>query len=296
MPDWQQRIVRETPPAIRADHELRYAAAAPLIHANAAWCDLGCGAGLGAADGLGAPYQGTAVLVDVDADALAEAQRTVAASEIVPLTADLTDPADLERVRSVLLEAAPQGRRCVTCFEVIEHLSTFVPLVELLTTLAEQEAVTVVASVPNDAFWTIENPYHHTSWGEGAVAELRSLLPAEHVLLHQVTLQGSALARPGQTPTDEVASVTIGDGVPSHFVLAFGPHTGELTTGVRVRQVDQLAQRRWERQRESDLAYAMAAIDELGAHRRYIGELEQRLAAAQGSADGAAQDPTGEAA
>ncbi len=132
MPDWQERITRDTPPAIRVEHELRYAAAAPFVHASAAWCDLGCGTGLGAAAGLGRAYDGTALLVDVDEDAVAEAQAAIGARTVLGLTADLTDAADLARVRERLLEVAPDARRCITCFEVVEHLATFVPLVELL--------------------------------------------------------------------------------------------------------------------------------------------------------------------
>jgi hypothetical protein len=264
MPDWQERITRETAPAIRVEHELRYAAAAPLVHASAAWADLGCGTGLAAAAGLGTPYGGTALLVDVDEGAVEQARTTVPAETAVPLVADLTDPAALAQVRAQLLAATPDARRCVTCFETLEHLSSFVPLVELLVELAEQGDASVVASVPNDAFWAIENPHHATTWGEGAVEELRSLLPADHVLAQQVALQGSALARAGDE-LEEVASVRIAGGVPTHFVLAFGPDAALLATAPRVVQADLAEQRRWERQRESDLAYAEARIGELEA-------------------------------
>lgn len=263
MPDWQERITRETAPAIRVEHELRYAAAAPLIHAGAAWCDLGCGTGLAAAAGLGRPYEGAALLVDADEGTLAQAQDAVQARELATLAADLADPEAVARVRERLLETAP-GRRCVTCFETLEHLASFAPLVTLLVELAEEHGFTVVLSVPNDAFWAIENPFHASAWGEGAVAELRSLLPADHVAAEQVALQGSALVRAG-AEANEVASVAIGAGVPSHFVLAFGPGADELAAGPRVVQADLAQQRRWERQRESDLAYAEARVGELEA-------------------------------
>ena len=48
MSDWQERITRETAPAIRAEHELRYRIGAPLIAASAGMGDLGCGTGLAA--------------------------------------------------------------------------------------------------------------------------------------------------------------------------------------------------------------------------------------------------------
>lgn len=264
MPDWQQRITRETAPSIRVEHELRYAAAAPLIHTSALWCDLGCGTGLAAAAGLGGPFEGTAVLVDRAEDAIAQARQTVEARELTGLTADLSDPAQLEHLRSLLQDAAPQGRRCITCFETLEHLASFAPLVALLVELAQQDDCTVVLSVPNDAFWAIQNPHHATAWGEGAVAELRSLLPADHVVAYQVALQGSALVRADET-TSEVASVALSDGVPTHILIAFGPDAERLGAAPRVVQADLAEQRRWERQRESDLAYAEARIGELEA-------------------------------
>ena len=82
----------------------------------------------------------------------------------------------------------------VTCFETLEHLESFVPLVELLIELGAR-GYTVVLSVPNDAFWSIENPHHRTMWGEGAVRGAARLLPGDHVALEQVALAGSAIAR-----------------------------------------------------------------------------------------------------
>ena len=55
------------------------------MHASAAWCDLGCGTGLGAAAGLGTVYAGTALLVDVDKAAVEQARTTIEAHAIVML-------------------------------------------------------------------------------------------------------------------------------------------------------------------------------------------------------------------
>ncbi len=65
MSDWQERITRETAPAIRAEHELRYRLAAPLIAASVGWADLGCGNGLAAAAVLGSERPAHVVLVDI---------------------------------------------------------------------------------------------------------------------------------------------------------------------------------------------------------------------------------------
>ena len=43
MTNWQERIDRETAPAIRTEHELRYLAARPLVAGSGVWADLGCG-------------------------------------------------------------------------------------------------------------------------------------------------------------------------------------------------------------------------------------------------------------
>ena len=65
MPDWQERITRETHPAVRVEHDIRYRLAEPLILGARTWADLGCGNGVAAADVLGGAYSGRAVLVDV---------------------------------------------------------------------------------------------------------------------------------------------------------------------------------------------------------------------------------------
>jgi len=281
MPDWQERIDRGTRPAIRAEHELRYAAAAPIVRASDTWIDLGCGNGLAAAAGIGDTYEGCAVLVDVDADAVELAAQTVAAREVVALTADLAVAEGVERVREQVAAGGENATVCITCFETIEHLASFVPLVELLAELAEEAACTVVLSVPNDAFFGVENPHHATMWSEAAVEELRGLLPAEHRRVQQVMLQGSALVEAGED-TQEVAMVSATADVPTHELLAFGPLAGDLAITSRIVQTDLDEQRRWERQRESDLAFHVAQAREAeaaaGVLRARVRELERRLA------------------
>ncbi|MDO8210004.1 methyltransferase domain-containing protein [Conexibacter sp. CPCC 206217] len=295
MPDWQERITDDTRPAVRAEHELRYALAAPLIRASARWCDLGCGTGLGAVAALGdAAYDGSALLVDREQAVADRAAAAVQARETVALVADLSDQAGVSRVREALAtppKTSARARRAaagsgpgvsllVTCFETIEHLSDFAPLVALLVELAARPATTVLLSVPNDAFWSVENPHHQTTWGEGAVRELRTLLPADHVMLHQVALQGSAIVVAG-TSADVAAEVALAPAVPSHVLLAFGAGAGQLGgPATRVVQADVEAQRRWERQRESDLLFYETSVR----------ALEQRLAAAGASAGAAPQD------
>ena len=298
MPDWQERIKRETNPAMRVEHDLRYRLAEPVILAARTWADLGCGNGVAAADALGGAFDGRAVLVDVDAKAVESAAAEVEAGEKVPLEADLADREALATVREAIL--AGPAPRAVTAFEVIEHLKTFVPLVELLSELAEQGEATIVLSVPNDDFWAIENPFHETMWGEGSFAELRSLLPEGAVVASQLALQGSAVVPEGQDgksisiPVEPRAE----GAVPTHFLAALGPEAKQLTAHAAVAQTDLEERRAWERQREADLAYMEALhrqIDKLQAEndafrtellgnhkefedwRTYIHELEGKL-------------------
>lgn len=282
MPDWEERITRDTEPALRVEHELRYELAAPVVAASALWCDLGCGNGVAAARALTQGHPRAAVLADVAGDALAQARTALELDDVTTVEADLASEDGVAQVRAAILERTGDGPGCVTCFETIEHLETFVPLVVMLAELAEQHGFTVVLSVPNDAFWALENPYHQTMWGEGSFEELRRLLPGDALVLKQVELRGSALVAEA---TEHITSAAVDPGgVPSHFVAAFGPDAGRLSPGARVTQADLGEQRRWERQREADLGYLPGAqrhirwtSEEFADWRRYIHELETEL-------------------
>jgi SAM-dependent methyltransferase len=282
MADWQERITRDTKPSIRVEHDLRYAAAAPIVRAATAWCDLGCGAGVAAADALGDAPLGRLVLVDFDADALDQAGRDLAARETVRVQADLSTDEGVASVRAALGDGAPG---VITCFEVVEHLTTFVPLIDALIELAAA-GWTVVLSVPNDAFWALENPYHHTMWGEGAFDELRRLLPADAVVARQVPLDGSHLVVEGADTDHEldVPPVTPrADAVPSHFVVAFGPAAPQLLSRALTIPSDLDGRRTWERQRESTLAVLEAELEELRASVKWSSEEIARLNAQRSS-------------
>jgi hypothetical protein len=277
--EWQERITRETPPSIRIEHELRYALAAPIVRGAHTWLDLGSGAGIAAATAFGGEGPDRAVLVDASAEALAEAERTVPASETVAVVADLASEAGLDAVRAAV---GPARDGVATCFEVIEHLERFGGVVELLVELAADRDFTVLLSVPNDAFWPIESPWHTTMWGEGSFEELRRLLPAEHVVLEQVPLQGSSIAPEGTIAVEPPGFVVRDDAVASHFIAAFGPRCRELGGRSTAAQADLMAQRRWERQREANLAFYEDRIRDLerrlgtGVH-GYVRRLERRL-------------------
>lgn len=274
MTSWEERITRETPSAIRAEHELRYRMVAPVIATSAVWADLGCGNGVAPAAALSRELPAHIVLVDLDRAAVERAAAELDAPESERMDGDLTDRQLLERIGDALL--AVGGERIVTCFEVVEHLATIVPLLEWAGGLARDGAATFVLSVPNDAFWSIQNPYHLASWGEGAFEELQRLLPTEHTLLRQTALTGSAVVDWDDTPERHQLTVDVGGppSVASHFIAAFGPRHGELQRGALAVTTDQNAQRRWERQRESNLALLEA---ERSDWRTYIHELEREL-------------------
>jgi 2-polyprenyl-3-methyl-5-hydroxy-6-metoxy-1,4-benzoquinol methylase len=278
MPDWYERITQETPPDILAEHDLRYALVAPLIAESSLWCDLGCGNGIGAAAALaGRQPGGRVVLVDNDGEATAAAKRELGIADAVAITTDLASADGLARVRE---HVSGEEGTVVTCFEVIEHLESFVPLVSMLGELVEGGA-TVVLSVPNDAFWNTRNPYHLAAWGEGAMAELRSVLPASHVVLHQVALSGSAVLPADGEEAFEIGVHARAAGPPTHFIIAMGARADRVQPGAQVAQVDVVAQRSWERQREAHLAVAEATIAKQSKFfedtRRYIHELETKL-------------------
>jgi SAM-dependent methyltransferase len=261
MPEWQERLTRDTKPSIRAEHDLRYAAAAPVIASAPTWLDLGCGAGVAAADALGDRFNGHAILVDASEDALDEARATIPAGTITTKQADLADEQAVARVRDAALAAGEDG--CVTCFEVIEHLRNFVPALELMIELATTHGYTAILSVPNDAFWSLENPFHETMWGEGAFEELRRLLPADHVIAKQVPLTGSAVVF-GEGGSLELPPVAVdADRVPSHFLAAFGARAHELAPRAAATAADLDGQRTWERQREAQLAFLEAELTRL---------------------------------
>jgi hypothetical protein len=279
MPDWYERITQETPPDILAEHDLRYALAAPLIAEARLWCDLGCGNGIGAAHALaGRRPRGGVLLVDNDREAIATAQRELEVPDAVTLAADLSSPDDLARLREHL--AGEEGT-VVTCFEVVEHLASFAPLIGMLTELVEAGGTTVLLSVPNDAFWNMRNPYHQAKWGEGAMDELRSVLPADHVVLHQVALSGSAVLPAGAQERFDVTVAAHAAGEPTHFIVAMGAQADWVGGGAQVAQVDQTAKRSWERQREAHLAVAEATLAKQSKWfeewRRHIHGLEREL-------------------
>jgi hypothetical protein len=205
MATWQERIRPTSEPALQAERDLRYRYAVPAIATAKVWADVRI-------DGEPpAPPEG------FDGEALVLA------------------PADVGQLKG-------RDGVVVTCFEVIERLESFAPLVEELEALKN---ATVLLSVPNDATGT-------SSWGEGAFAELRSLLPSGHSVAAQTALTGSAIG-----PQNETA--------PTHFIATWG---GDALDEVReVAELNLDEQRDWVRRQLADLAFYKAAYEELKGER-----------------------------
>ncbi len=143
--------------------------------------------------------------------------------DVSALTADAPAPAALV---AALRDRVSPGAT-VLCAGVLERLAEFVSIVEALVALAAEREATVLLVVPNHA--VAGEAERASVWGEGAISELRGLLPADHVLWHQLPLRGAVLV-----PEGEEASLTAQlevDGRPAapvNFVLAFGANAPRL--------------------------------------------------------------------
>lgn len=254
-----ERLSRWSDPVAFSHSVLRYRAAAPIVRSASVWADLGCGTGAAAAAALGeADVPGQAVLVDRDVAALEVAGRELVRLAPSPLTADLESGPGIEALRSAVGDG---GAGAITCFGLLEHLSSFAPLLQCLLDLAAS-GITVVLAVPNEAFWG-GAPASGSTWGEGSAEELRRLLPDGHVSLRQVPLAGSALVAPeavgeaalGTVPVDPAAA-------PVGEIVAFGPRAAELHPVAAVAAEDLTARRRWEAARDSELEWLRAQLGE----------------------------------
>jgi hypothetical protein len=259
MTHWIERIDQTTGGVILAEHMARYELVRPIVAGAKAWADLGCGTSVASTAALAGAIPDAVLIVDADEESLAESGQRLGAHNPHAVRADLASDSGISAVAGAL-DALGQGPRAITCFEVVEHLSSFTPLLGWLIEQSERADATVVLSVPNDVHSGVENPYHLTKWGDGSVAELRALLPAGHVAAEQVPLSGSGIAIGGRARVDVPVELGTRD-VPSHFIFAFGPRADQLATVANAQEIDLDAWRTWEIQREAELAYLHRVVN-----------------------------------
>jgi len=225
--------VRDTDPAARVERDARrhlVAALEPL----GVWVDLRAAGGPAAGDP--APDGATVI------------------------TGDFAGEEELAAVR----EAAGEGA-VVTVFDTLEHLTSFVGLVELLDDLAEDHGATVVLGVPNDALADGPDGGRPRTWGDGAFAELASALPAQHAVWHQLAVRGTATVPAGREGLHEGVVAVAGEVAPVAFLAAFGPRAGDLRPDVSLVLADPGAERADRRALESELEYLRARVAALEA-------------------------------
>lgn len=193
-------------------------------------------------------------------------EREARRQAVAPLTADapLLELTPAAAAPEVLRSAVPQGG-VVTAFETIEHLEDFAETVEALIELSAERGATVVLAVPNHAFAPAAEGTR-TAWDEGAFAELRSLLPDGHVVLHQLALRGSAVADADAPAGARAVDVDVdAAAAPVAFLAAFGPRAGELGTSACVAQADLAGERAARARLEAELELLRARVAALEA-------------------------------
>jgi hypothetical protein len=167
------------------------------------------------------------------------------------------EPPDAAALVAALREQADAGSM-IACAGVLERIGDFVGVVEALVALAAERGATVVLAVPNHEVGGDERA---STWSDGAVAELRGLLPAEHFAYHVLTLRGAALV-----PADDTAAIDVtidADAratAPAGFVLAFGPRARRLVATATVASADLNAERASDRARTAELEVLRARL------------------------------------
>jgi hypothetical protein len=175
------------------------------------------------------------------------------------------DPPDADALVAALREQAQEGS-VIACVGVLERLSGFAGVVHALVALATERQATVALALPNDAAVDATAGRRRSVWGEGAVAELRGLLPSDHVAFNLVTLRGAALVPAGGAHALSVDVDTEAPArAPAGFVLAFGPRAQRLQTAAAIAAADLSTERAHERARTAELEVLRARVAALDA-------------------------------
>jgi hypothetical protein len=184
---------------------------------------------------------------------------------VVDAGALLADGTDGDALVTALREQVQDGAVLV-CAGVIERLVSFAGVVRALVALASERQATIILALPNDAAADGPAGGRGSVWTEGAVAELRGLLPPDHVCLHLLALRGTALVPAGDAAElDVIVEADARATAPAGFVLAFGPRAQRLRTGAAVTTADVSLERARERARTAELEVLRARVAALDA-------------------------------
>jgi hypothetical protein len=178
------------------------------------------------------------------------------------------DPPDATRLAAGLRMHVTE-RAVVACQGVLERLPDFLETVETLVALAAERGATVLIALPNEEFAGSPQAERRSTWSEGAVEELRRLLPDGHAAFHQLALRGAALVGAGDGAQLPIAvDVDPRTAVPVGFVLAFGPLARELRPAATAGVADLTAERAYERERTAQLEVLHARLRATGDRAR----------------------------
>jgi hypothetical protein len=170
------------------------------------------------------------------------------------------DPPDADALVAALREQTQEGS-VIACVGVLERLASFAGVVQALVAAAAAERqATVIVALPNDAVAGVAAGERRSVWGEGAVAELRGLLPHDHSAFHLLALRGAALVPVGAEVGVDVHVEATGAVAPAGFVLAFGPRAQQLHASAAVAAADLTAERAYERERTAELEVLRARL------------------------------------
>jgi 2-polyprenyl-3-methyl-5-hydroxy-6-metoxy-1,4-benzoquinol methylase len=273
---WEERISAASEELLLAEHESRYRFVRPLVASAGSWCDIGCGTAAASVRALGDVLPPDVLLVDAAQEALDSA--TLALTGAQAMRVDLTTGADVDQLRSRIFELRQPV--VVTCFEVIEHVSTLNHLIGLFAQLVSG-GVDLCLSVPNDIFTGVDNPFHVTKWGPESLAELQSVIPAQPVRANQFSLSGSMVVPEDRSTADgPLPQPDLGAEPPAPVqqLLLYSERGVPGEANVVCTVTDNVASRAWERQREADLAYFRSRADASEALTAQVAELSARIA------------------
>lgn len=164
--------------------------------------------------------------------------------DVVDVAALAGDRPDAAAVASQVRDRTPEGA-VIACSGLLERLADFAVVIDALVAASADRGATVVLGVPNHEFAT--GTGSESVWGEGALRELRGLVP-DPIVLHEIAVRGSALV--AETDSAQLRTVVEVDTravAPVGYVIVFGSRAASVQPQVEVAAADVSAERERER-------------------------------------------------